>query len=100
MVAGEMSPAVRIGTLEGALCLTKAMDALLWGILCSNLKGRFTYVTNWDVGLEEVLTRMKTCFCVGDSGDSSVIVVTSAWAETLGMGIVHRHWVWTGSAMI
>ena len=73
IVVGEISPAVRTGTLDGALCSTKTTGALVCGILQSSPKGRFTYMMSHSSDhSSEVLMCRKTCLHVGDSKESSM----------------------------
>ena len=87
MTVGEISPGVRIGTLDGELCSTTAMGVLFEGILRRSPKGRGTNVTG--LGLNELM-RMKMHWGTGDSGWDSLsavrspIVVERRWEETLG----------------
>ena len=72
MTVGEISPGVRIGTLDGELCSTTAMGVLFEGILRRSPKGRGTNVMG--LGLNELM-RTKMCCGTGDSDWDSLSTV-------------------------
>ena len=74
MTAGDISPGVRIGTLDGELCSTMAMGVLFKGILHRSPKGRGTNVTG--LGLNELMCKKTRCG-MGDSDWDSLSAVRS-----------------------
>jgi hypothetical protein len=74
MTAGEISPAVRTGTLDGEFCLTEAIGVLFEGMVRRSPKGRVTTVINCGVGDAFVFTKM--CWIKGGSGSDSLSMVT------------------------
>jgi hypothetical protein len=72
MTAGDISPAMSIGTLDGKLCSTTAIGVLLGDMIQRRPNGRVTKVINFGVGDMFVFTKMR---CVrGDSGSDSLTV--------------------------
>ena len=71
MTAGDISPAVSIGTLDGELCSTVAIGVLFGDMIWRRPNGRVTKVINFRVGDMFVFTKM--CCVRGDSGSDSLM---------------------------
>jgi hypothetical protein len=71
MTAGDISPAVSIGTLDGELCSTAAIGVLFGDMIRRRPNGWVMKVINFGVG--DVFVFTKTCCGRGDSGSDSLM---------------------------